>query len=431
MPGRLEEFLFHRRRFGMTPSLAPARRVLDALGAPDQGALVAQVLGSVGKGSASTFLSALLQAHGLRVGTFTSPHLLRFGERIRLDGEAADDEALWAGVERVLAVAPWAADGDTESPPLTFFEWALALAADAFSRGGAEVWVVEAGLGGRWDATTALARALALIGRIDLEHTQILGDTHAAIAAEKAAALRPGMALVSLGRPEAAAEVIEAQARALQIVPWRCGHELGHAPGLFAPDITLPEGLRLGIPGPHQLENAALALGAAQRLLQLRGRALDPARAAQALAEARLEGRWEEAAPGLWLDGAHNPAGVAALATLAAREGPLDLVFTALADRDPVALIQPLLPFARRVWLTGAGGDRASDPRVWAEGVSHPSVQVVATCAEALERAGRPALVCGSLYLVAEAKAWLEGRAVEAGEGPLKLRATIGGRHGK
>lgn len=430
----VERFLFGLRSRGVAPGLGPTRAALDALGAPDRRRPALQVAGTVGKGSTAAFAASILSAHGVRTGLFTSPHLVRFAERFRVDGVPVPGAEVDAALEDALGRAPWAGDPAAPAPeearPLTFFEWCVVLAAAIFDRRRVEAAVMEVGLGGRWDATTAARADVVCVTRLDLDHTELLGETLEAVAAEKAGAVRPGRPVVTTDQPEGAARVLEASCRELEAPLLVRGRDFelvpeGESLRYAGPGLTVPE-LRLGLSGAHQVENAALAVASVAALFEALGRAPEPEAVRRGLAEVRWPGRLEEVRPGVFLDGAHNAVGIAALArALPAVVGPRGhLVFAVLADRDPVALLEPLLPWAETVTLTRAGGDRARDPADYAAAVRarHPRVRVVPEPAEALASAraeGLPVLACGSLYLVGALAAALEGRRTEAGDPPL------------
>ena len=400
---------------GMRPGLERIEALLDALGRPERAYALAQVGGTNGKGSISAMLAAILRAEGRRVGLYTSPHLVSFRERIRVNGEAIGEDAVVDGVE---ALGTLIARVDA-----TVFEATTALALDHFARERVDIAVLEVGLGGRVDSTTVGVPAVTALGPIDFDHREFLGDTLEGIAGEKAAIIRSGTAISAAQRSEVAAVVV---ARAARVgVPLLMeGRELsvavraraleGQRVDCAGPDWRLDD-LHLGLRGTYQPGNALLAVAAA-RVLDVG----EPAIRA-GLARARWPGRFEvRRREGGWLvlDGAHNPAGARALAASLQTyfgEAPTTFVIGVLRDKDAPGILRPLLGRARRVVLTAFGSPRAVAPddlrALVTPGVA---IDVAPSAAEALDRAEqgvRPPLVCvaGSLALVGDALRHLDG----------------------
>ncbi len=394
---------------GMRPGLARIETLLEALGNPEQRYTLVQVAGTNGKGSTAAMLAAILKSAGRRVGLYTSPHLVSFRERIRVDGEsiAADDVA-----DGFDAIATLVAREDA-----TMFEATTALALDHFAREAVDVAVLEVGLGGRLDATTVGVPAVSIVTRIDLDHQDVLGSTLTDIAREKAAIIRSGAAIAAAQAP--AAEAVLLERAAVTGVPLLLeGRELsvrliardrsGQTLDLAGPGWRL-DAARISLLGTFQPSNALLAAAAA--------RALDtPPEAIRAgLARARWPGRFEVLRyrdRHAVLDGAHNPAGAGALAA-SLREwfGPaaVTLIFGALRDKDVAGMLTALAPCAERLILTASGSPRAASPEELRAHVpaGSPAVETAASPADALglaERAPRTAVVCvaGSLSLVGD-----------------------------
>lgn len=373
-------------------SLDRMHRILAALGHPERAIPPAiHIAGTNGKGSTQAMIRAGLERAGLRVHAYTSPHLVRFHERIRLAGELIAEPDLAAVLDECLA-----ANGPG---PITFFEITTAAAFLAFARTPADWTLLEVGLGGRLDATNVIDRPrLTILTPISLDHQQYLGDTVAAIAAEKAGILKRGVPCVVGPQTDAAMAVIEDRAARLGVPllahgqHWQAWEERGRLiyqdeTGLL--DLPLPN-----LPGPHQIDNAGAALAALRHL----GR--DEAAAEAAVTRAHWPARMQrlrrgplvDLAPGveLWLDGGHNPAGGQAVAATLARMAPrpTHLICGMLATKDVAGFIAPLA--ARAVSLTAVEipDEKASLP--------------AAATAEAAARAGLPARTAGS---VAEALA--------------------------
>lgn len=400
---------------GMRPGLERIEALLDSLGHPERAYAIAQVGGTNGKGSTASMLAAALRASGRRVGLYTSPHLVSYRERVRVDGEAISEDALVDGVD---ALGTQIARLDA-----TVFEAGTALALDHFARERVDVAVLEVGLGGRVDSTTVGTPDVAVLGPIDFDHQEYLGDTLTAIAAEKAAIFRSGTAVSAAQAPEAEAVVVAHAARAG--VPLLMeGRELsvtvrardlhGQRLDCAGPGWRLDD-LRIALLGAYQPANALLAVTAA-RVLGVPDRAIRAG-----LARARWPGRFEvrpRAAGWLVLDGAHNPAGGRALAaSLDAYFGdaPMTLVLGVLRGKDAAGILRPLLGRTRRVVLTASGSPRAVAPgelRALVPGAIPVAVAAGASEALALAEASEPTpilCVAGSLSLVGDALRHLDG----------------------
>jgi dihydrofolate synthase/folylpolyglutamate synthase len=400
---------------GMRPGLERIEALLEALGHPEQSYTLAQIGGTNGKGSVATMLAAVLKADGRRVGLYTSPHLVSFRERIRVNGEAIAEDAVVDGVE---ALGTLIARVDA-----TVFEASTALALDHFAHERVDVAVLEVGLGGRVDSTTVGRPVVAALGPIDFDHREFLGDTLTAIATEKAAIFRSGTAISAAQPAEAEAVVVGHAARAG--VPLLMeGRELsvtlrarsleGQRIDCAGPGWRLDD-LRLGLLGTYQPGNALLAVAAA-RVLDVGEPAIR-----EGLARARWPGRFEvRRRDGGWLvlDGAHNPAGARALAESLETyfgEASMTLVIGVLRDKDAAGILRPLLRRARRVILTAPGSPRAAAPDDLRAMVpaSVPAVVApsVGTALAVAEEGSRPSVVCvaGSLMLVGDALRHLDG----------------------
>jgi dihydrofolate synthase/folylpolyglutamate synthase len=394
-------------RAGMRPGLERIEALLDAIGRPEQSFTIAQVGGTNGKGSISAMLAAILQASGRRVGLYTSPHLRHYRERIRVDGRPISEADFVDGVE---ALGTLIARLDA-----TVFEAGTALALDHFCRARVDVAVLEVGLGGRLDATTVGRPEVVVLGPIDYDHQLELGDTLTAIAGEKAAIIRGGVAFSARQDPEAAA-VVERRAVQMGVPLQREGHELHVVPrgftleaqrlDLAGPDWALDD-VACGLLGVFQPGNALLAAAAARAL-----GAGDPA-IRTGLRGARWPGRFQvfRHDPIVILDGAHNPAGARALAASLSAYfpgRPVTFAIGILADKDAGGILSALSPLAARVVLTASGNPRAAAPGALRTLLpADLPVEVVPTPAEALARAtagagGGIVCVAGSLSLIGD-----------------------------
>ena len=397
---------------GMRPGLARIETLLAAVGSPERTMTLVQVAGTNGKGSVASMLAAILQAAGRRVGLYTSPHLLDLRERIRVDGRPIGEADLADGVE---ALGTLIARLDA-----TVFEALTALALDHFASDGVEVAVLEAGLGGRLDSTSIGRPAVEVITRIDYDHEAYLGDTLEAIAGEKAAIIRSGVAL-SAGQ-EPTVETVLARQAALVGVPLLVeGRDLrvrvgdasldGQWLDLEGPGWRLGD-VRCGLLGVFQPVNALLAAAAARAL----GAGDEAIRAG--LGRAHWPGRFQviRRDPPVIVDGAHNPAGARALAASLDAYFPgrrITFVVGTSEDKDRTGILAALLPLAERVICTAAHHPRAASAASLAElartlvGRGPTRVEISASPTEALQMAladVRTPTVCvaGSLFLIGE-----------------------------
>jgi dihydrofolate synthase/folylpolyglutamate synthase len=378
--------------------------LLDRLGRPqDRLPPVFHVAGTNGKGSVCAFLRAGLEAAGHKVHVFTSPHLVRFNERIRIAGRLITDDELAALLTEVLDAGP----GIEPS----FFEVATAVALLAFARTQAGACILEVGLGGRLDATNVVHRpAVCAIAGLGMDHQSFLGDDLRSIAREKAGIAKRGVPLVCLDYPDNVAEVISGAAEAAGAIlfpafgRWHYGvanERLQYRDQQGALMVPMPT-----LEGPHQIANCALALAMLRHQ-----QALDmPLAALERMPlEATWPARFQRLRPGplareaaTWVDGAHNPEAAAALAeTLAAHE-PMHLVLGILANKDAQAIIETLAPHALSLTFVPVGDHPHHDPAQLAERFDG---RAASSLGEALADLPAPRLIAGSLYLAGEALA--------------------------
>ena len=401
---------------GMRQGLERIEGLLDALGRPEQRYRLVQVGGTNGKGSVSAMLAAILKSAGRRVGLYTSPHLVSFRERIRVDGEAIPEDGVVDGVE-ALGTLVARLDAST-------FEATTALALDHFAREAVDVAVLEVGLGGRLDATTVGNPEVAVLAPIDLDHQAVLGNTIEAIATEKAAIIRSGIA-ISAAQAPAAARVIAARATAAGVPLLLEGRDLSVSVEGRGPDgqrLTCAgpgwslTGLELAMPGSYQPSNALLGVAAAREL------GAGEAAIRDGLARAWWPGRFQVVRRPqgfLVLDGAHNPAGARAL-VVSLRDvfgqAPITFVLGILADKDAAGIVAALAPLADRFILVAPLSPRATTPDTLRALVPAAvrNVEIAGSPVEALERAGRAATtpvicVAGSLFLIGDVLRYLAG----------------------
>jgi dihydrofolate synthase/folylpolyglutamate synthase len=358
-------------------SLEPVRRLLGALGHPEAGLRVLHVAGSKGKGSTALLAEAVLRAGGLRVGTFTSPHLERWTERFRIDGAEVEGNALAAAVTRIRPPVD-ALRGEADAP--SFFDATTAAALCLFAEARLDAVILEVGLGGRLDSTNAVEPAVCCVTSIELEHTEKLGTTLAAIAAEKAGIAKPGVPLVAGALPEEAAAVVESRAEALGCPLARLGREIDFEVLEGSPlesrfrTVDGPVALeaRLAWPGEHQARNAALALACVRRLGLIEDARL-PALAAAAFTRVRLPGRIEVLGRKPWIlvDSAHTVASAAALARVldGIPRRASHLVLSVSGGKDLAGICSVLAARADRITVTRADPIRSLKPVLVAEAV--------------------------------------------------------------
>jgi len=390
-------------------------RLLAALGNPQELLPpVVHIAGTNGKGSTLAFLRAFLEAGGYRVHCYISPHLVHFNERIRLAGMLIDEAALSAILEEC--------ESANAGFPITFFEITTAAAFLAFARAPADVVLLETGLGGRFDATNVVPHpACTIITPVSLDHQHFLGETVAKIAFEKAGIFKPGVPAVLGPQSAEAAEVLERRAGEVGAPLFRCGREW--AASAAADGGLVYRGRRAlalpppGLIGPHQYDNAATALAALDCLAGFTASEAALARGIKAVEwPARLQrlrrGPLAAALPPdteLWLDGAHNAAGGAALAKVAAawRARPLALVFAMLGTHDARAFLKPLAALVAGVDAVAIPSEANTLPAEAAAAAAADlgiAAAAQATIADAVAAAGARApggrvLICGSLYL--------------------------------
>ena len=377
------------------------QRLLADMGHPERRLPpVLHVGGTNGKGSTCAMLRAMAEAAGQRVHVFTSPHLVRFNERFRVAGQLVTDEALADALEHIERV--------NDSAPITVFEVITAAAFHLFAAVPADLCVLEVGLGGRGDATNVIQTAAACaIASLSMDHQDLLGDTLAGIAAEKAGIFKAAVPAVTVAHPAEALDVLRRAADGLCPLLVR-----GEAWDIAA----VPGGLRFndgggavnmpapGLLGAHQIENAGLALAT----LRAARSPHDPAGVAHAYWPGRLQRLARPGPHEVWLDGGHNPGAGVVLATQAAAwaDQPLYLVVGMKQAKDAARFLAPLLPHAAGVWAVQEPGQHLALPIAdivaASGGVAIPGPTVAAAL---MQLAGRPAgrvLICGSLYLAGE-----------------------------
>lgn len=414
----------------MVPTLSRVQRVMELLGEPQRSPRIVHLTGTNGKTSTARMIEALVHSSGLRVGTYTSPHLESVTERIRIDGSPIPAEqfiGIYEDILPIVAIVDAEAEAD-DNPPLTFFEVLTCMAYAAFADAPVDVAVIEVGLGGRWDATNVADADVAVVTPIGVDHERWLGSTAVAIAEEKAGIIAPGCVTV----------IAPQDPDVLDVLLRRCA-EVGSQPRVFGRDFDLVdravavggqvldirlvhgqyEEVFLSLHGRHQADNATVAVAAVEALL-VGDSALDQA-LVDALGSAASPGRLEavDRDPTVLLDAAHNPAGAEALAA-ALRESftfvETTAVIAVMADKDIPGILAPLRDVVDRVVATQntsprcAGADTVA--RLAGEVWGDAAVVVQPDLAEAIAIARRDArasggavVVTGSVVTVGEARA--------------------------
>lgn len=418
-----EAYLDSLAAFGMRPGLERVEALLEALGRPQRTFRTIHVVGTNGKSSTTRYAEALLREHGMRSAAYLSPHITVWAERVVIDGAPVDAAALGRAVESVRAAVAElpAALGDT-----TQFEVLTVAALLAMAEAGVQAAAVEAGLGGRLDATNVLRAPVVVLTNIALEHTEVLGHTREAIFGEKAAVIYGGDAV--FGPLDGLEPLAEARCAATGAEGHCWGRELRASGTPAAFDVALADrlgrrtygGLRLPTMAAYQVGNAALAVAAADLLLG----GLNEERVRAALSQAAVPGRLQlvRRAPVVLADGAHNPHGVRALAaslSAIARPAPRVLLLAVMRDKAFGEMLEALLPLADAVVCTQAAEPRSLTAVELAAAVREVGgPQAVAETpdpqsayAEALRQAGAEGsvLVTGSLYLLEDLAGVLAG----------------------
>jgi dihydrofolate synthase/folylpolyglutamate synthase len=400
---RVHDYLSSLQPLAMRLGLERMERGLAALGHPERRLRALHVAGTNGKGSTCAMAAEALRRAGYRTGLYTSPHLVRFNERVALDGEPITDAALARRVDEVRRACAWHDAGEGER--LTYFEFATLVALLHFAEEGAGAVVLEVGLGGRLDATNAVLPLACAVSRVGLDHTELLGVTLAAIAREKGGIFKRGVpAVVAHDQPAEALLALRAEAAAR-------GAPLEVAPPSHPGPVALA--------GLHQQANAALA-AAALRLLDRAGLPVGEDAILAGLAGARWPGRLETVG-GVLLDGAHNPDGAAALAAALPALHPgraVELVLGVLADKDHERMLRALAPAVRALHLVAPRSPRARPTSSYlplaralvGRADEHATVASALACARAAAGADGVVALAGSLYLVGEARELLGAR---------------------
>ncbi len=397
------EFIHSRPRFAATPTLERIKRITSYCGNPQRGMRFIHIAGTNGKGSVSVMLGSMLRCVGHRVGVFTSPYIIDFRDRFCINGEIVSEQAIIDAVEQIKPIIE---KMDSEGEFANEFEINTAVGFLLFRAAKCDYVVLEVGLGGRFDATNVIdAPEVAVIAHIDLDHTEILGDTVAKVAAEKCGIIKNGCKVVSY--PEQYQD-------AMQVIRdscAKCGCEL------LVPEIPYGKASLNGnsftycgeeyrtehLIGVHQIKNAVTALCALQAL----GVDISMPSVKLGLKCATIAGRQEvlHSNPTVMLDGAHNPDGLSALAkTLSCLDSKPNAVIGMLADKDVERSVSVIAPYFEHVYTASVNSPRSLSAEALAEIVGKycDSVEVLQSLDSALSESKNGLVICGSLYLVSE-----------------------------
>ena len=417
----MEEYLIELDRLGMKPGLARVQKLLAALGNPEKRLKTIHVVGTNGKSSTARMIAAILGSQGLKAGAYLSPHLVSFTERFLIDGKEITPARFEKLMLEVRAKAEEVNKRSRSSGPLTQFEVLTAAAYLYFHQQKVNVAVIEAGLGGRYDATNVIESKVQVLTNVELEHTDLLGKTVAAIVKEKTAVIPPkGKVVLGAMSEEALSEALKA-CRRLNVKPMVFDEDFSLLRGKGERfDVWTPKGqyldLSLTLLGQHQRTNCSVAVAAAELFMR---KALDEKKLRRALPRISIPARMEiiSEKPLVILDGAHNPSGIAqllsSLESISAGRRVIGVV-SILKDKDAAAMLEQVLDFCDILFITENSNPRCSPAQELAKlpVVTSSSVQtfVARESQSALESAFKLAsirdviLVTGSLYLLADIK---------------------------
>ncbi len=413
------QYMYGLQRFGVKPGLEVMERLMEALGHPEQKFRSIHIAGTNGKGSTASFLSSILQAAGYNVGLYTSPHLVVFNERIRLNGVDITDKHLARLVQQVRQAA------ETQGIEATFFEFTTAVAFLYFAERAVDIAVIEVGMGGRLDATNVIIPLLSVITTIGLDHTEVLGDTLLKIAFEKGGIIKPNISVVvGESRSEVVAYLRELAASshsplvvAQEIVQVK-DIDATLARQMFTAEGSIDGTFEVHLLGRHQIDNAVTALAAIVQLRQVGWNISDEA-LKRGLVEARWDGRMQVVVqkPLIIVDGAHNEDGVEALYQFIKDRPTHSVLVMAQKQGKQLSLLrEKIVPMFERVIVTeGTYEPMAADILARELTTSRLPAEPIPKVSEAIARAQELLpedgflLVTGSLYMVGGALEALEG----------------------
>jgi dihydrofolate synthase / folylpolyglutamate synthase len=421
------DYLYALQKHGIKLALSNSHALMSLMGDPHRKFRSVHVAGTNGKGSTSAFIASMLQAAGYRVGLYTSPHLVSFTERIRINAVLITEAKVVELAARVRDAARKAeGPGGMGAFSPTFFEVTTAMAFTYFAEEGVDIAVIEVGMGGRLDSTNVITPLVSVITNIELEHTEFLGATLTEIAGEKAGIIKQGVPVVTGAMQQEVITVIEREAAAREAGVYRLSNDFMPVPVVSQRaqifdyrGITVSyEKVRIKMLGRYQVDNASLALATIE-CLRKAGILVDEAAVRRGLEQARWEGRLELVArkPDIYLDGAHNPASARMLAAtvreMKSAYRRTVLIIGILQDKDCGGIIAALAPLVDHVIVTKPDYSRAMDVQALASAIRklHGSVGTAETVGDAIAMARDNelpddlVLITGSLYMVGDARA--------------------------
>ncbi|WP_338203462.1 bifunctional folylpolyglutamate synthase/dihydrofolate synthase [Parageobacillus thermoglucosidasius] len=417
------EWIHGRLRLGIKPGLERMEWMMEKLGHPERRVRAIHVAGTNGKGSTVSYLRHILQAAGYSVGTFTSPYVEKFNERISVNGRPIRDKEI---VELVQAIQPLAEELETtELGAPTEFEVITAMMFYYFGKkNNQDVVIIEAGLGGRFDSTNVIYPILSIITNIGYDHMNILGDTLEKIALEKAGIIKSGVPVITaVNQPEAWA-VIADKAKSLKAKTYRLGedfsivqHEANEDGERFSVETVFSQypDLNITMFGAHQVQNAAVAVMAADYLRMCYSFLIEKEHIYEGLEKAKWIGRFERISnkPLIIIDGAHNAEGIRSLVDTVRLHYPnkdVHVLFAALADKPLEQMIPPLAGIAKTITFTSFDFPRAASAEQLAALCDHPDKACITDWERWLKekrkqkRSDDLFLITGSLYFIAEVR---------------------------
>jgi dihydrofolate synthase/folylpolyglutamate synthase len=414
------KYLYGLERFGMIFGLENISRLLHALGNPHQGLKVIHVGGTNGKGSVSAMVASVLREEGYRVGLYISPHLVSFTERIQVNGI----EVSWKDVARLTDMLRKKVEHEGIPQQFTFFDFTTAIAIYYFSLQHVDLAILEVGLGGRLDSTNIVTPLISVITNVERDHLQILGESIKDIAREKAGIVKVGVPLISGVNRSEAIEIIEEECKRKR-VPLRLlrrdfsGERIAPRTLNFFGRNWIWDRIKLGLAGPYQIDNAAVALGALEVLKEM-GYDVSKESIYEGLSKVRWPGRLEliQGSPQILLDGAHNPAAAMSLKNALYEEFSYRTLFMLVGimeDKEATAILSELAPLAELLVASRPHNPRAMSPQKIAEIARGycKATKVIEDVREAVKYLQEVAheddllLITGSLFTVGEAREYL------------------------
>jgi dihydrofolate synthase/folylpolyglutamate synthase len=437
-------YLYGLQKHGIKLGLDNTVKLLFLSGNPQNYFPAIHIAGTNGKGSTSAIIASVFQAAGFRTGLFTSPHLVSFTERIKVDNENISESEVVSLTEEIIDTIQ---DSRFKMAP-TFFEFVTAMGFLYFKRKNVDWAVVETGMGGRLDATNVLLPEASVITSINYDHGEFLGNTISAIAEEKAGIIKDGVPVITSAQERSAMDAIKKKTEEKNAGLFIYGRDFSatvkteNTSGSvfnYNGDSNY-EDLIISLPGRHQVLNAALALKTIEVISQKplpNVSRLTPDAIRAGLGNIKWQGRLEfiSKEPPILIDGAHNPSASAVLAetlrkNFLSQYGGLVLIIGIMADKDIRGIMKPLLPLADEIILTAPMYERAAAPQRLAEcaaEIGFTNIHLASTVKEAIDRAitlsaknSELILITGSFYTIGEAKEMLCGRGILSG-----LRETL------